>query len=96
MELGLDAYRRNDRLVQRCRVLGCDTYVSGQGAGGYMDPQRFAEEGLKLVCLTYPLGRRLLGDRLKYSVLVAIGRLGLGALRAAFAAEPKSDGMAPA
>lgn len=86
-ELGLGAYRRNERLIARCRILGCDTYLSGQGADGYTEPAKFDEAGLKLVYLDYSLGKRLLGDKLKYSILVAIGLLGVRTLREALEQE---------
>lgn len=86
-ELGLGAYRSNERLIARCQVLNCDTYISGQGASDYTEPEEFVQAGLKLVLLDYRLGRRLLGEDLKFSILVAIGQHGLQALADAFAKE---------
>ena len=37
-----------DRLIDICRVLGADTYLAGAGGTAYMDPERFAQSGLKV------------------------------------------------
>lgn len=40
---------KSERIIALCRVLGADTYLSGEGARAYNDPQAFAEAGIKLV-----------------------------------------------
>jgi WbqC-like protein family len=37
-----------DLLVNLCRALHADTYLSGDGAGGYLEPEKFAAAGLEL------------------------------------------------
>lgn len=75
--LGLGEYRATERLIKRLEVLNADTYLSGQGAGGYTDLELFAASGRKIVAIDYRLGPELLGDDLSYSILVGIGRQGL-------------------
>jgi hypothetical protein len=41
------------RLVDVCRALGADTYVSGRGGKEYMEERLFAENGLKLEYQVY-------------------------------------------
>jgi hypothetical protein len=38
----------NELLVDLCRTAGGDTYLSGDGAGGYLSEQTFARAGIKL------------------------------------------------
>ena len=80
-ELGLGAFRSNERLIARCRTLGCTRYLCGQGAEGYQDPALIAAAGIELVRIRYDLGERLLGGHLRYSVLAAIAAVGLEPLR---------------
>ena len=35
-------------VLDLCRTLGADTYVSGLGAAGYQDAEAFAEAGVEL------------------------------------------------
>lgn len=37
-----------DRIIQICKKLGADTYLTGQGAREYMDEKRFEQEGIAL------------------------------------------------
>jgi hypothetical protein len=37
------------RLIDICRTLGGDTYLAGAGAAGYMDFDRFRQEGIRVV-----------------------------------------------
>jgi hypothetical protein len=48
-----------DRLVELVRAVGGDAYLSGGGAGGYQEEEKFGEAGIELVMqdfqhLTYP------------------------------------------
>lgn len=46
-ELGLSESEPNRRLAAQCRLLGCDTYLHGEGARNYMDCSVF--DGIRLV-----------------------------------------------
>lgn len=83
--LGLEAFHRNERLVQRCRVLHAGTYLCGQGADGYQDEAFIADAGIALQKIDYAIGRELFGEDLRYSVLQGIARQGIAATRAAIA-----------
>ena len=39
----------NDRLIDICRALECDTYLAGTAGADYMDLVRFAEAGIQVV-----------------------------------------------
>jgi hypothetical protein len=51
-ELGVEG-RGTRRLVEVCRAMGADTYVSGPGGRNYMDETMFAEAQIKLEYTTY-------------------------------------------
>jgi hypothetical protein len=38
-----------DRLIDICRHLGADSYLAGAGAAGYMDVQKFHQQGIRVV-----------------------------------------------
>lgn len=40
---------KSERIIAFCRELGADTYLSGEGAKVYNDPQAFTAAGIKLV-----------------------------------------------
>ena len=46
-ELGLES-TGTDRLIDICRALGAETYVSGAGGANYQDEQAFKEAGIEL------------------------------------------------
>lgn len=83
--LGLEAFHRNERLVQRCRVLNAGTYLCGQGADGYQDEAFIADAGIALRKIDYAIGRELFGEDLRFSVLQGIARRGIDAVRTAVA-----------
>ena len=37
-----------DRLVEICKINDADTYLAGQSGANYMDPQKFADAGIKV------------------------------------------------
>jgi len=39
----------SDRLIDICKFVGADTYLSGQDGGKYMNLERFGERGIKVV-----------------------------------------------
>jgi hypothetical protein len=80
-ELELESYRRNERLIRRCQLLGSYVYLCGQGADGYQDEETLNEVGITLRRIDYDLGKRLLGEDLPYSILVGIARQGFAKLR---------------
>ena len=41
--------QKTERLVEICKKLGADTYLSGQGAREYLDLSQFEEEGIKVL-----------------------------------------------
>lgn len=84
-ELGLEAFHRNERLIERCRLLKSQDYLCGQGADGYQDEEMLEGAGVRLHRIDYSIGRALLGDALRYSVLYGMGRVGLAQIREAVA-----------
>lgn len=85
-ELALERWHGTERLIKRLELLEADTYLSGRGADSYTDVAMFAASGRTIRWIEYTLGPRLVGPELKFSVLVAIGRLGFETLRAEVAA----------
>lgn len=79
--LGLEAFRRNERLIERCRKLGSTAYLSGQGADGYQDEAMLGNAGIALTRVDYSVGRTALGDSLRYSILVGIAEHGMDNLK---------------
>ncbi len=83
IDLGLDGFRRNDRLVQRCQVLEASVYLCGQGADGYQDEVFITKSGIELRKIDYVIGRELFGEDLRFSVLQGIARRGIEIIRSA-------------
>ena len=54
----------NDRLIEICRALGCNTYLAGPGGAEYMDLARFDQGGIRVVFqqFRHPLYPQLFGD----------------------------------
>jgi hypothetical protein len=42
-----------ERLINTCKAVGADTYVSGSGGKNYIDPKQFENEGIRLVYQEY-------------------------------------------
>jgi hypothetical protein len=53
-----------DRLIDICRAAGADTYLAGAGGAGYMDLQRFADAGIRLIfqAFNHPVYHQRFGD----------------------------------
>jgi hypothetical protein len=45
--------KSTERLINTCKAVGADTYVSGRGGRNYMDPGLFEKEGIRLVFQEY-------------------------------------------
>jgi hypothetical protein len=84
-DLGLESFHRNERLIQRCRSLSSRDYLCGQGADGYQDESMIQRAGIRLHRIDYSIGRSLLADDLRFSVLYGLGKIGLGPIREAVA-----------
>lgn len=84
-ELGLEVFQKNERLVQRCRMLDSGIYLCGQGADGYQDEALIAAAGIELRRIDYAIGRSLFGEDLRYSVMQGLSRHGLAKARDAVA-----------
>jgi hypothetical protein len=52
-ELGITGLHKTDLLVEICRRLGADEYVSGPSARGYIEPEKFDRAGIKLSYFEY-------------------------------------------
>lgn len=78
---GLDAFKRNERLIRRCRLFGSEVYLCGQGADDYQDEELFKQEKIELRRISYNIGRTSLGDALQYSILFSLAKFGVGNLR---------------
>jgi hypothetical protein len=52
------------RLVDICRTLGADTYLAGEGAAGYMEPEPFHRQGIQVVtqAFEHPVYPQLFGQ----------------------------------
>jgi len=48
-ELGVVRGTKTDLLISICKTLGADKYVSGSGAEGYMDREKFGDAGVEVV-----------------------------------------------
>ncbi|MFA7318063.1 MAG: WbqC family protein [Sulfuricella sp.] len=79
--LGLDEFRCNQRLIERCRRLGSTDYLSGQGADGYQDEAMLKKAGIDLTRVDYSVGRTILGAKMRYSILLGIAELGMEYLK---------------
>lgn len=84
-ELGLETFHRNERLIERCRLLKSHDYLCGQGADDYQDEVMLEGGGIRLHRIDYDIGRALFSDDLRYSVLYGVGRIGLARIRDAVA-----------
>lgn len=51
-ELKVDG-KSTERLINACKAVGADTYVSGRGGRDYMDAQQFERQGIKLIYQEY-------------------------------------------
>lgn len=80
-ELGLEAFHRNERLIERCRLMHSNDYLCGQGADGYQDEAMLECAGISLHRIEYSIGYALFGEELRYSVLYGLGRIGLSRIR---------------
>jgi WbqC-like protein len=45
--------KASERLINACKAMGADTYVSGRGGRNYMDERLFEKEGVRLVYQEY-------------------------------------------
>jgi len=64
MASSLDVHGQKDRLlIEQCKKLGAGLYLSGVGAKNYLDPKRFADEGISVAFqdFTYPTYPQLHG-----------------------------------
>lgn len=82
MDLGLEIYHRNERLIERCKMLSSTMYLCGQGADSYQDEAMLAQAGIELCRIDYAVGHALLGEDMKYSILHSIAKYGTNYLRA--------------
>ena len=80
LELGLQAWHRNERLVRRCQILQADRYLCGHGSDDYQDDAMLCAAGIEPVRIRYDIGQRVLGEDLPHSILLAIARHGLAKL----------------
>lgn len=44
----ITSLKATDRLVEICKALNADTYLAGQSGAHYMEPQKFADAGIKV------------------------------------------------
>jgi hypothetical protein len=52
-ELGCESPEKNERLAEICKSTGADSYLSGQGAAGYSNPNTFSDAGVRLMWHRY-------------------------------------------
>ena len=75
--------RKDDRIIDICRKIGADTYLSGKGAMAYHEPDKYRQAGINLtysdyVSLDY-------GSEPNLSVIDYVFKCGFDAERAGFA-----------
>ncbi|MFV1952008.1 MAG: WbqC family protein [Nitrospinota bacterium] len=60
------------RLIDICKSIGEDTYLSGQGGQDYMNMDRFREEGIKVIFQNFklPSYNQLFGDFVPYLSII--------------------------
>ncbi len=60
------------RLIDICKLIGEDTYLSGQGGQNYMNMDRFREEGIKVIFQDFklPSYNQLFGDFVPYLSII--------------------------
>lgn len=80
LELGLQAWHRNERLIRRCQILGADRYLCGHGSDDYQDDAQMRAAGIEPVRITYDIGQRIVGEDLPHTILLAIARQGTARL----------------
>lgn len=80
VELGLQAWHRNERLIRRCHILGANRYLCGHGSDDYQDDAMMRAAGIEPVRISYDIGLRVLGEDLPHSILLAIARSGTARL----------------
>ena len=73
--------RKSDLIIDICKALGADVYLSGPGARVYQDPQNFARNGIQLLyhgysAKSYPQCHKKLGFVKDLSALDLILNLG--------------------
>lgn len=81
--LGVDIDDRDGRLIGLCRELGADAYLAGAGGRSYMNLERFADEGIRVLFQDYrhPVYPQLFGDfQPALSVLDLLFNCGPGSL----------------
>lgn len=62
--LGIES-KSNQRLIDICKAVGADTYLSGTGARAYLDEQLFRQNGIKVIYSDYepvPYPQQVRGD----------------------------------
>ena len=80
-ELRLESFHRNKRLIERCRRLESRQYLCGQRTDGYQDESMLNEAGIQLRRIEYGIGKSLLGEDIKYSVLYGSAKIGFGRMQ---------------
>lgn len=80
VEMGLQVWHRNERLIRRCQILGADRYLCGHGSDDYQDDAMMRAAGIEPVRMTYDIGQRILGEDLPHTILLAIARHGTAKL----------------
>ncbi len=78
--LGVETMDRNLRLINLCKSLGADAYLSGPAANDYIDEDLFRQNGIKLIWAdysNYPVYPQLHGE-FKHGVSVLDMILNLG------------------
>lgn len=82
-DLGLDAYKANERLLYRSQILGVNGYLCGRGASAYQDDLFLTKNGMKISYVDYD-SLSWFGDDAAYSILHLIGKYGLISLKKFF------------
>ena len=84
----------NERLIEICQALGCNTYLAGDAGSNYMDLARFEERGITIVFqqFNHPQYPQLFGDFISHlSVVDLLFNCGPESMRTIREANPRKD-----
>ena len=78
VELSLEQYHLNERIIKRCEMLNIYNYLAGEGSRNYHDEELFKEKKINLVYMDYKLTKSLFKEQdIKYSILYLVAKYGI-------------------
>jgi hypothetical protein len=90
--------KANERLINICKAVGADTYMSGRGAGSYIDGKQFENNNLRLEFQDYApkpypqhLSKSFIPDLSILDLLANVGPNSLNLIRESSSNNPDED-----